>query len=56
MAQKTPPPVYEREKLLQSRRFSQVQPDFLRAVLQKERYAIEEAEAAVQAFFGKGAK
>lgn len=56
MAQKSLPPVYERERLLQSKRFSHVQPDFLRAVLQKERYTLEEAQAAVQAFFGKGVK
>lgn len=42
---------YTREALLQDKRFSQYQQDFLRAVLTKETYTWPEAVKAVKAFF-----
>ena len=44
--------VYKREALLKSKRFSDVQQDFLRAIFKEETYTMAEAEAAVNRFFG----
>ena len=43
---------YKREALLESKRFSHVQKDFLRAILKEETYTMAEAQKAVDAFFG----
>lgn len=44
---------FPREALLNSKRFSGYQRDFLAAVLKKPEYTIKEAEKAVHDFFGK---
>lgn len=43
---------YEREELLKSKRYGHVQKDFLGAILNKEKYTLEEADEAVSSFFG----
>ena len=45
---------YAREALLKSKRFSHIQKDFLGAVLQEDFYTVQEAETAVERFFGGG--
>ena len=45
---------YAREALLKSKRFSHIQKDFLCAVLQEDFYTVQEAETAVERFFGGG--
>lgn len=47
------PETFTREALLRDRRFARYQPDFLRAVLRKPVYTLDEAVKAVEAFFGK---
>lgn len=44
--------VFSREALLKSKRFSYVQQDFLKAILTKDAYTIEEAEAAIKKVLG----
>ena len=44
--------IYKKEALLKSKRFSDVQQDFLRAIFKEETYTMAEAEAAVNRFFG----
>lgn len=46
--------VFSREALLKSKRFSYVQQDFLKAILTKDAYTIEEAEAAIKKALGGG--
>lgn len=46
--------VFSREALLKSKRFSYVQQDFLKAILTKDGYTIEEAEAAIKKTLGGG--
>lgn len=46
--------VFSREALLKSKRFSYVQQDFLKAILTKDAYTIEEAEAAIKKTLGGG--
>ena len=48
---RTPPTEYNREALIRSKRYATYQPDFLRAVLSKETYTLEEADKAVSEFF-----
>lgn len=43
---------YCKEALLQSKRFSHIQQDFLKAILIKDSYTVTEAVAAVTDFFG----
>lgn len=43
---------YEREELLKSKRYRHVQKDFLGAILNQEKYTLEEADEAVSSFFG----
>lgn len=43
---------YKTEALLKSQRFSYVQKDFLKAILTKEQYTIDEAQEAINKFFG----
>lgn len=43
---------YKTEALLKSKRFSYVQKDFLKAILTKEQYTIDEAQEAINKFFG----
>ena len=45
---------FSREALLKSKRFSYVQQDFLKAILTKDAYTIEEAEAAIKKALGGG--
>lgn len=52
--QPTQQPVkFSRESLLCSKAFSHVQPDFLKAILQKDYYTMEEARTEIDRFFGK---
>lgn len=44
---------FKREVLLRDPRFSWCQKDFLGVVLKEPEYTIDEAEKAVEAFFGK---
>lgn len=44
---------FKREVLLRDPRFSWCQKDFLGVVLKNPEYTIDEAEKAVEAFFGK---
>lgn len=44
--------VFSREALLKSKRFSHIQQDFLKAILTKDFYTIEEAEKTVKTFMG----
>lgn len=44
---------YTREAIFKSRLFSGYQPDFLRAVLPKEKYTLAEAEKIVKKYFAK---
>lgn len=54
MAQKqAPQPRYSREALLHSRAFAHIHPDFLKAILQKEAYTMEEAQKEINRFFKK---
>lgn len=43
---------FSREALLKSKHFSYVQPDFLKAILTKDAYTIDEAEAAIKKVLG----
>ena len=43
---------FSREALLKSKRFSDVQQDFLQAILTEESYTMAEAEAAVKKVMG----
>lgn len=42
---------YTREVLLKSKEFAKYQPDFLKAILPKEKYALAEARRIVKNFF-----
>ena len=44
--------VFTREALWKSKRFSHIQQDFLKAILQKESYTIAEAEEAIAQALG----
>ncbi len=44
---------FAREVLLKSKEFSDVQPDFLSAILKDDFYTLTDAHAAVDRFFGK---
>ena len=44
---------YTRESLLESEKFSDVQPDFLRVLLTKPEYTISEAQKIVKDYFEK---
>lgn len=44
---------FAREVLLKSKEFSDVQPDFLGAILKDDFYTLADAHAAVDRFFGK---
>lgn len=44
---------YTREALLKSKRYSNIQPDFLRAILTKDEYTLAAADAAVKKFGGE---
>ncbi len=44
--------VFTREALLKSRRFSHIQKDFLKAILTKDAYTIQEAETAIKKVLG----
>ena len=46
--------VFSREALLKSKRFSYVQQDFLKAILTKDSYTIEEAEKEINKALGGG--
>lgn len=46
--------VFSREALLKSKRFSYVQQDFLKAILTKDSYTIEEAEKEINKVLGGG--
>lgn len=48
---RTQPTEYNREALIRSKRYAAYQPDFLRAVLSKDTYTLEEADKAVNEFF-----
>ena len=48
---RTQPTEYNREALIRSKRYAAYQPDFLRAVLNKETHTLEEADKAVNEFF-----
>ena len=47
---------YRTERLLKSRALSGYQPDFVKAILTKTEYTIEEVMAALNAALKKGAK
>lgn len=54
MARKKAEPVkYRPDDLLHSKAFSHVQPDFLKAILHRETYTMEEAQKEINRFFGK---
>ncbi len=44
--------IYTREALLKSKRFSHIQRDFLKAILNKDSYTISEAAADIAKVFG----
>ena len=48
------PTAFQTEILINSKRFSQYHPDFLRALLPDERYTMSDAESIVKGYFGKG--
>ncbi len=48
---RTQPTEYTREALLSAKRYAAYQPDFLRAILTKDTYTLEEADKAVNEFF-----
>ena len=43
---------YTRDELLKSKRFSYVQPGFLKALLTKKEYTIKEADQVIRKFYG----
>lgn len=45
---------FSRGALLKSKRFSHIQQDFLKAILTKDYYSIDEAEAAIKKALGGG--
>lgn len=54
MSKGRPKSLYPREELLRSKRLAQYQPDFLRAILCKESYTMQEAERAITNYFEGG--
>ena len=44
---------FAREVLLKSKEFSDVQPDFLGAILKEDFYTLADAHAVVERFFGR---